>query len=248
MTVAAVSMFRNEEDLAAPVVRHMLAECDRVVVADNGSTDGTAAALAAIGDPRLLVVDEPRFAYRQAETMNALAALVAEEGAAWVVPFDADEWWEAPAGRRVADALGALPADVIVAAAAVYDMVTQPGDDPALDPFARTLWWRPGSYWSPFPKVAYRPGPGRVLLQGNHGLAGVPTPPVGPLRVRHYPFRSLEQARAKLRHGRAAVEAADLPAGSGAHWREWGAYSDAALADWWARWTDPAGLVRWREP
>lgn len=240
MTVVAVSMFHNEEDLAEYVVRHMLAECDRVIVADNRSTDRTRTILEGIGDPRLTVVDEPNFAYRQAETMMRLVGMAEAD---WIVPFDADEWWDSAEGR-IADVLARLPDEVT--AAQTWDMIPQPSDDSDPDPFRRIVWMRPGSLWSQdiTRKIAFRPGPGRVLMQGNHGLVGEPFPPVGPLRIRHYPFRSFEQAAAKLRHGRAAVEAG-APVGSGTHWREWGSYDDADLRAWWKRWTDPQGLERW---
>jgi hypothetical protein len=247
-TVAAVSMFRNEEDVADHVVRHMLAECDLVVIADNNSTDRTRAILDAIDDPRLFIYDEPSFAYDQAGTMNRMAAAAVGAGADWVVPFDFDEWWYSDEGR-IADVLRALPGDVEVTATRTWDMIPQrcDGNDP--NPFARIVSTRPGSLWSQpgTRKIAFRPGPGRVLLQGNHGLVGrEPTMiSVGPLRVRHYPFRTYRQAKAKVRHGRAAILAAQLPATSGTHWQEWGAYTDADLWAWWRKWTDPAGLERW---
>lgn len=245
--VVAVTMMRNEADVAEPVVRHMLDQCDRVIVADNGSDDGTREILDAIAadEPRLTVVDEPRFAYRQSETMNRLAAMAPD--AAWIVPFDADEWWDSADGR-VADVLRALPAHLDQTGTRVYDMIPQPSDPVGPDPFARVTMTRPGSFWSrpEVAKAAYRPGAGRAVMQGNHGLEGRPLPAIGPLRVRHVPFRSLEQATAKLRHGRVAVLAAGLGPGSGTHWQEWGGLDDDGLARWWAEWTRPDGLEVWR--
>jgi hypothetical protein len=246
MTTIAISMFHDEADVAGPVVRHMLAECDAAIVADNNSADGSRAILDAIGDPRLTILDEPSFAYNQASTMNRLVALAAAAGAEWVVPFDFDEWWYAEGGR-IADVLAAMPEDMVSTTTRTWDMIPQPDDPDDPDPFARVRWTRPGSLWS-LPhsrKTAFRPAPDRILLQGNHGLAGYPWADVGPLRIRHVPFRSLAQATAKLRHGRAAVIAAGLPGGSGSHWQQWGSLSDEDLSAWWAEWTDPAGLELW---
>ncbi len=244
--VAAVSMFHNEEDVAEHVVRHMLAECDLVVIADNNSTDRTRELLDAIDDPRLFIYDEPSFAYNQAETMMRMADAAVGAGADWIVPFDFDEWWDSPEGR-IADVLRTLPGDVIATATRTWDMIPQRCDGADPNPFARIVHTRPGSLWSQAStrKIAFRPGPGRVLLQGNHGLAGRDPAPVGPLRIRHYPFRSYQQAKAKVRHGRSAVLAAQLPPTSGTHWQEWGGYTNAELWAWWRRWTDPAGLERW---
>ena len=58
--------------------------------------------------------------------------------------------------------------------------------------------------------------------------------------MRHLPYRTLEQAKAKVRHGKLTLEAAGLPENYGSHWREWGALSDADLEIWWRGWTDPA--------
>jgi len=92
MSVVGISMFRNEADVARYVVRHMLDECDRVIVADNCSTDETRDVLAGIADSHFTLTDEPRFEYRQADTMMRLVGMAPE--ATWIVPFDADEWWE----------------------------------------------------------------------------------------------------------------------------------------------------------
>ena len=90
MTVIAISMCRNEADVVPYVIPHMLAECDRVLVADNGSTDGTLEMLGGLvkDDPRLMLTVEPRFGYRQAETMNRLVGAAASLGADWVVPLE----------------------------------------------------------------------------------------------------------------------------------------------------------------
>lgn len=249
--VVAVSMFRNEEDVAPYVVRHMLDQCDRVIVADNCSTDATGQILADIAaeEPRLTVVDEPRFGYGQQDTMMRLIRMAPE--ATWIVPFDADEWWfvdPAEGDIRIADHLAALPKRTMSTATRTWDMVPHRTDDMRCpDPFERMTMTRPGSFWSQphNRKAAFRPGRHRVIMQGNHGIVGERPPEVGALRIRHYPFRSYEQARAKLRHGRAAIKAADLPDWSGTHWREWGAYSDGRLRRWWRDWTRPEGLVPW---
>ena len=246
MSVIGISMCRNEIDVAPYVVRNMLVECDALIIADNGSTDGTRELLEALAGPDLILVDEPRFGYRQAETMNRLAGVAMEMGAEWCVPFDFDEWWDSADGR-IADVLATLPAGLEATGTRTWDMVPQPSDEPGPNPFRRIVMTRPGSLWArpESRKCAYRPGPGRVLCQGNHGLEGRPLPDFGPLRVRHFPFRSFEQAKAKLRHGRLAAEASGLGPGYGAHWLEWGAYPDEELGEWWRQWTDSAGLVQW---
>lgn len=237
--VTGICMMRNEADVAAAVVRHMLAECDTVIVADNASTDGTRDILLGIDDARLTVVDEPGFAYYQQPKMNRLAEQAAEAGATWVVPFDADEWWYALNGRPICEVLDGLGVEVSVAE--TYNVVPQPDDPPEANPFRRALW---ADRSLGMQKVAFRPGPGRVLAMGNHHLEGYHHQAGGQLAIRHLRYRSLEQAKAKLRWGKAALEATDLSPHLGYHWRELGAMDDFQFQQWWDRYVNDSTLIR----
>jgi Glycosyl transferase family 2 len=235
--VFAVSRVRNEEDVIVPWARHLLAECDGLVVADNLSTDRTRLLLAQIAeeDPLLLLTDEPEMAYWQNRTMDRLAAVAAEMGAEWIVPCDADEWWYCPDGRRIADALANDPREAV--AANMWTMVPQASDDPSeVDPFRRIVW-RHRTHTS-FPKVAYRWAPGRHIGMGNHGVAGLSARADGTLEIRHVPYRTRDQARAKVIHGRTALEATDMTVNIGDEWRALGALDDEGFDGWWANFTD----------
>jgi hypothetical protein len=236
--VTGVCMMRNEADVAEAFVLHMLAECDSVLVADNGSDDGTRDILLGIKDPNLLVVDEPGFAYYQQPRMNNLAARAAGEmGATWVVPADADEWWYASAPLREVLPNVTRP----VAVATTYNLVPQPDDPPDPNPFRAARWaFRDRG----MQKVAFRPGPDRVLAMGNHHLEGSWESVDDLLLIRHLQYRSLDQAKAKLRHGRAALEATDLDKNLGWHWRTLGAMDDYQFEQWWRKHTDRNGLVQ----
>lgn len=241
MTVLAVSVMRNEGDVAPWVVRHMLDECDRVIVADNGSTDGTREALTEIAeaDPRLTLVDEPG-PYRQAEIVNRLASM---EPATWVVPFDADEWWMAYGGR-IGTVLDGLHASYDVARAGQWVMVPQPTDWAWPNPFERIVSFRPGELSSGWTKVAYRPRRGREVSAGGHGVSDGSREALHVLGIRHIPFRSYGQAVRKLRGGRAQLEAAGEPPEIGTHWRTMGAWSDEQLEAWWSAYVRRDGLER----
>jgi hypothetical protein len=250
MSVAAVAMMRNEEDVAEYVVRHMLDECDLVIVADNNSTDRTLDILYRLMPGHALLVEtEPHVAYLQQETTMRLVAQASAMGADWIVPFDADEWWFCPSGQRIADVLPSYTGHAVPAGS--WEMVPQPSDDPnEINPFRRIVWRR---RYSNQRKVVWRPRPWNVPTVGNHALEGEPpsSEVVGaanfkgqPIVLRHYPYRTFEQTRAKVRHGRAALEATPYPAGTGFHWRELGAMDDEALHRWWVEWTAPMDLVK----
>jgi glycosyltransferase involved in cell wall biosynthesis len=218
MAVFAIAMVRDEADIVEQTVRHMLGQVHEVIVADNGSTDGTREILEQLP---IVLLDDPEVGYYQSRKMTALAARAAQQGADWIVPFDADECWYSPFGK-IADILADLPQ--AVAAAALYDHVPT-AVDPEGAPLDRIGWRRHTP--AELPKVACRAALPVTIEQGNHG-AHYPTGQVdGQLVVRHFPYRSAEQFVRKARNGAQAYAATDLPDDQGKHWRDYGALLDA---------------------
>lgn len=238
VSVWGIAMVRNEADVIGPVVAHMLSQVDHVLIADNLSTDATPDILAASGAE---VIDDPDPAYRQSDKMTALATRARENGAAWVVPFDADEAWYSPFGR-LGDVLNKAHQRVAIMSATMYDHVPTTLDDP-LDPnpLTRVGWRRRRT--GALPKVACRTHESLTIEQGNHGasygyLRGRRLS--GRLVIRHYPYRSPAQFVAKAKQGAAALALTDLPESSGAHWRQYAALAEAngdgALEDVFRQW------------
>lgn len=217
----AITMVKNELDTVAGVIRHMADEVDHIIVADNGSTDGTRDILNDLAEELpLTVLDDPDPAYYQSIKMSALAAKAAEMGAVWVLPADADEIWVSHHGR-IRDSL-ALAVGYNVAQAKVFNHYCTAVDPDSPDPFCRMQWHSPTPIG--LPKVAFRWHPGAVIHQGNHGVT-LPGPVAtlpDVLEVRHFPYRSAEQFVLKGVQGAAAYKATDLSPGTGAHWRMYG--------------------------
>lgn len=224
MTVTGIAMMKDEADVAHAVVEHMLTQVDEILVADNGSTDGTREILEILP---VTLIDDQESGYYQSAKMTALAQTAIEAGADWVVPFDADEWWYSPFADRLSDVLAKLAPQWLCASAALYDHVATGADPDEPDPFQRLGYRRRNAL--PLVKVACRAHPELVVEQGNHGATypGGTTVWPGELVVRHFPYRSPEQFVTKARNGARAYAATDLPETMGAHWRQYGALLDS---------------------
>lgn len=96
MLLYGISMVRNEADIIRTnVLYHLSAGLDRIFIFDDGSTDGTDRILKKLArDPRVRWTSggsNPDF--RQGEVFTELAREAHQEGADWVVPIDADDFW-----------------------------------------------------------------------------------------------------------------------------------------------------------
>lgn len=228
--IVAVSMMKNEADVAVGVVERLLAQgVDRVFVADNASTDGTRDLLADLARRAPLdVIDDPDPRFLQAEKMTALAERAyAAHRPRWIVPFDADEWWTLP--RR----LPFFGSDA--RATPILNYVCTGLDDPLeADPFRRIRWRRATGLYH---KVIVRWRPGYALEIGNHHALRktrrIPVEPLPGLELRHFAVRSLAHMMGKFRTGKRALEAAGdgVPTGAAFHWREFGALVESGDAE-----------------
>ena len=92
--VHGILMVRNSVDvLRVCVLHHLTAGLERITVVDNGSTDGTASVLARLAERVPLRYSLDPGPYRQAEVFTELSREAAREGADWVLPLGADEFW-----------------------------------------------------------------------------------------------------------------------------------------------------------
>ncbi|QWK80003.1 glycosyltransferase family 2 protein [Ochrobactrum sp. BTU1] len=95
MKIIGILLQRDEIDVVLfNVLYHLnVVGLDRLIVGDNGSTDGSREALHKLErvDPRLIVIDMPG-EFEQALRVNELYQLAISLGADWILPLDADEF------------------------------------------------------------------------------------------------------------------------------------------------------------
>lgn len=247
--VIGITMVKDELDILPVTIDHMRNQVDNILVWDDESSDGTREYLDKLHESGIHLVNRymensdyqkdtvflhpfTKQGYYQSKKMTALAKLAYHHfGADWVIPFDADEIWTSQWGtlkevcHNHEDTYGIIQANL-------YDHMVTGFDAVAQSPIERMLWRRKEAL--PLPKVACRTHSSLKISQGNH-YANYAIPArmteEAPIVVHHYPYRSREQFIRKVRNGAAAYAKTDLPETAGAHWREWGKFTDEQLID-----------------
>ena len=225
-SVWAVSVVKNEADIIGPVVEHLFRQgVDVILIADNGSTDGTTALLAGLASNHPLHVAHDREpGHLQGIKMNMLSDFARGAGADWIVPFDADEFWFAPAGS-LGDFLRSCKAHIVRAHMHnLFPVAKVPfGEGPWLldaAPHGRT-------------KCAFRSHKYAHLSEGNHNVRRPGWSTAG-LRVLHVPWRSYDQFRRKAIQGFESLSQTTLAPTVGEHWRHLGSLSEEAANEAWS--------------
>jgi hypothetical protein len=230
-------LVKDERDIIGYTIRHLLEQVDAVIVADNGSTDGTREYLyESFGeDERVWVKDDADPAYFQSRKTTALAMDALAAGHSWVIPCDADEFWYSPDGRTISDYLAGLAPDQHIVKVPLFNHIPTARDSQFKSPFKR-IGWRKRER-GVLPKVACRLHSSLVIEAGNHGARyDGPALASQGLTIRHFSWRTAEQFLLKVRNGVAAYAATDLPEGIGEHWRMWADVSDEAILEHFHVW------------
>jgi glycosyltransferase involved in cell wall biosynthesis len=239
MSVWAIMMVKDEEDVIEPVLRHIAAQgVDGIIVADNRSTDLTRDLLTWLHDQLpcpLVLHDDEQIGYWQSRKMTALANEAHKLGAEWVWPCDADEVWFY-GKERLADVIHRSDGDVIYARLWHHFATALDANAGAGSPFTR-MRYRSGTE-APIGKVILRWQSDMVIEAGNHDVEGAYAPSTRQdIQIRHFPYRSEQQFVRKAINGSRAYAETTLPPHVGQHWREYGQLynqgGEQALRDAW---------------
>ncbi len=239
-SVWAVSIVKNEGDIIVASLEHLFRQgIDGILVADNGSTDGTRQRLETLAK-RLPVhiADDREPGYFQGQKMDVLSDWARAMGADWLIPLDADEFWFAP-GKTVGEYLRSCEANIVYGQ--LHNLFPVPGVE-----FGEGPWRLEVTPQHQVMKIAFRSCRFSVIGNGSNRVyrtrfsrSGLrirrPGMSVTGLRVIHVPWRSYEQFRRKGLQGSAALRHTDLKPNIGFHWRELGALGDAEARRTWER-------------
>ncbi len=87
-----------------------------------------------------------------------------------------------------------------------------------------------------------RARPDVVIAQGNHEV-NINGSRADVLEIREFQYRTFEQFCRKVRNGKDAYDATNLPQDQGAHWRTYGAMTDDELTKEWETMTNRADVI-----
>ena len=231
--VFAIMMIRNEEAIIIESIGHILQHLpvDRLLIIDNGSSDRTPDYLSRIAriDPRLSWRSSPG-AYDQAGVMSALARDAWAEGAEWILPIDADEFFDpGPSGFAAlydAEGVGAFSVRLINFVQTRLAHYLPGADQPGRALETMVFAAEPHHPWEkardlvegghiPFMRIAYPPkhvfraSEALSLERGCHGATGL----AGEIRLwpeavfLHAPICTFDDLRRRVEHGRRLAEA-----------------------------------------
>ena len=222
--VWGVCMVRDAEDIIGPIVEHMLEQVDAVLVADNLSTDNTRRILEnlKLKYSTLAIIDDNNPAYLQSKKMTHLANVARLNGAHFVIPFDADEWWY-PVGYSTIKDMFNDNNEYDIFPAYLYDHVPTGKDDTAIEnPIDRINYRRVEK--GTLHKVGVKASDTLTIQMGNHNAIYSDREALvlwDKLEIRHFPYRSAKQFVDKAVVGGRALEQTSLPYEMGQHWREY---------------------------
>ena len=208
LKLIAVARVKNEIDIIEAFVRHNSQHFDRIIAADDGSTDGTYEALLDLqsqGLP-LIVLRDFSTNYNQRYFVTKLVRIALERfGADWIAPLDADEFLEPPMGVTLSEMLAATKPTLRILPWANF-VWSDEHDGPG-NPVERLVWRLPARF--DFGKViipaAFIAGHEFEITQGSHGLIRNGSlqfgEPLDGVVICHFPIRSVRQYASKIATG-----------------------------------------------
>ena len=226
MKVVGLYLLRNEVDIIETNLRHHFAEVltDAIVV-DNGSTDGTLELVDSLADEMPIQLASEVGHMYQEDRVTRMARLAVIQGADWVLPIDADEFWVGR-GDPLRTVLEDTPPDVQLLVADLVNFVQSRDVRIAVPGCLVSMTMRPDHLVEPSgqlprlvraeeigyleigytPKCVRRAAPGLAVPKGNHYDGEPDALPTDRITCLHVPVRAYSTLTDKMDHGRRAYE------------------------------------------
>jgi glycosyltransferase involved in cell wall biosynthesis len=214
VNIAAVVTTYQEVDIIAASVLHLYRQGVERIYAADASTDGTYELLKALN---VDVERDTETCHRQPYWTGRLAERAMSEGADWIVPFDADEFWFSADGARLANTLEAVPRNVTKLYGPMWH-------------YQDFEWRQPEP--KPWPKVIVRAQPGVTFANGNHNATLHGDTMTGAVEIREVQYRGFRHFARKIKERTATLDPT-LPAGEGTHQTQYAGWSEIELEPVW---------------
>jgi hypothetical protein len=239
--IAMTLIVRNEADIiGANIAHHLALGVDRIIVTDNGSTDGTKDILAGLARTGQVDVTHEDGPFRQVERANEMVLEARAGGADWVTAFDADEFLMPPEGETLAAHLAGVAGRVaIVPRVNVFPVREEietwdwrdgrgwrnawpEGPPPRIDVLGRRMDW-PYMAYATIPKVMFRPGGFVDMAKGGHHVTLDPaaTGAETGMVLWHFPMRGAARLTEAIARRRPVLAADPGHPGVSGQYRRW---------------------------
>jgi len=238
--VVGLYLLRNEADIIETNLRHHFAVgIDEAIVIDNGSADGTLELLANLTEDMPIQLSSEVGPMYQQERVTRMARLATLQGADWLLPIDADEFWVGT-GAPLRHVLEETPSEARLLVVELVNFV-QSRDVLAAEPGClASMSMTPERTFGPggdlprmvreeeigfveiryTPKCVHRATPDATVSKGNHYAGERGATPTDRITCLHAPLRALSTLTTKLDHGRRAFEDG-VPGEASWHVKRW---------------------------
>lgn len=255
MKVCGISIVRNEVDIIGlNILHHLSLGLDEILIVDNGSSDGTERVLQQLDIDGRIKWSKNAGPYRQPEIFTELGREAYRRGADWVLPIDADEFWDTTSrdlkGVLERSNAGALRVQVVNfiqrrkqrnrSPSALLHMTRRaPQPKGPVECCKDLVESRQIAYVEMMypPKWVSRASSTSEIKAGNHQVSGIEGPyeDTDTIICLHAPLRAHSMLEAKADTGRRADEAG-YPPGEMWHLRRWHRLRDEGRleAEWLA--------------
>jgi len=233
LRIFAVCLVKDEEDIIGYQLEHLIQQgISHILLIDNLSRDNTKAiAKKYAKEFPITILDDSEFAYYQARKINHYISLAYSLGANFILPVDIDEvWYSIDSSLTLKETIREYSGQNSIFVCQRRNFIPCPLDNIEKNPFLRIKHFDPATRIGP--KVCFTRDRNATLTMGNHDVHNHNGSRIeNVIAINHYPYRSFEQFKRKLRNGRLVLQSTNLPEGIGEHWRTLGALNDEEITE-----------------